>query len=254
MVSKGSSRAGFALALFLFGAGYLFWMESAQIHLRLGIKLNKESHPAAVRILRGGIAKDSSNYMLHHYLAKALYAEAFREQAQGVKSSIMLIEAKKELYDAHTLRFDSFNYLLRASIYEAEGDLDRYLTDLNLSFFFSQNPKELKRLLRLKGRQTALSEKLLKGGSVTAALIVAFNHISRYKPFWNPDTAGTLLKDFFLSIPPALWLEEAGPKEPQKRKELLRDIFKNLDANEKKDVLKIFSSAGFGFLSEFLSK
>lgn len=240
------------MAVFLAGSIWLFWRETAQVNLKSGIGLYLVDNHAAIEILKGGIRKNPNDYLLRHYLGKAIQKKAFFGGQPVLETSILLVEARKQLNEALWLRFDSFDHLALASVYEMEGDIKSALAHYNLSFFFSQDRSELSRWRNYRAKQAETAEYHFSGGRVGVALVMAYNRLSGYRPFWEPNLAGRLISEYFLSISPAEWFKEEKPAEVEKRKNEVKNLFAGKSDTEQKAILGRLASANLMFIRNFL--
>lgn len=250
-------------AVLIVSVANAFRRESAQANLKAGIWLNARNEPAAIEVLKNGIRKNRGYYYLYVTLAESLQKKASFLIANGGNAKMTLLQARHNLQKALALRFDSFDHLLLgdnykmegapytalAYNYELEGASYAALAHYNISFFFSQDVKELERWGALRKNQAKAAAEYFRFNSVPIALLMIYNHLVDFKVRPPDSPAEVFISSFFLSIQPDEWLS-SNPKEDRLR---LKENFSKLAPAQKDELERAFRSAGFGFLARFLA-
>ena len=236
------------LALFIAGAFFLLWRESAQVNLKSATRLYEANDPSALSIFKSGLRKNYDDYLLHYGVARTLHKADFAEMSRDKSGKRNLLDARRSINNALALRFDGYGYNLLAFNYELSGEEKKALAHYNISFFFSQNIGELKRWERMRPRQAETAREYFKANATGVSLIMAFNALSGYGAHSSVSGASAFLRDFFLSVSPIVWLN----KDWAQGKRILQNRFKELEDADKEIVARQFENAGFGFLSRFL--
>ncbi|MFQ5431034.1 MAG: hypothetical protein ACE5EN_00845 [Nitrospinota bacterium] len=241
------------LALFITGAFFLLWRESAQINLKSGMKLYEANDPSALTVLENGIRKNRYEYLLYYGVARTLQKAGFADMSRDSRKKERLFDARRSINNAMALRFDGYGQTLLAFNYELTGEEQKALAHYNIAYFFSQKIDELKQWERLRPRQADTAKEYFIADATGVSLIMAYNALTGYGPRHTDSrragsTADNLLKAFFLSASPARWLTKDWPEG----KGILKEKFEELDDADKESVARQFDEAGFGFLSHFL--
>jgi len=241
------------VVLFITGAFFLLWRESAQVNLKSGMRLYEANDPSALPVLKSGIRKNPDDYLLHYGLARTLHKAGFAEMSREKDGKLRLFEARRSINNALALRFDGYGHNLLAFNYELSGEEKKALAHYNIAFFFSQEIGELKQWERLRPQQGETAKEYFKANVTGVSLIMVYNALTGYgsRRTGSPgagSTADNLLKAFFLSVSPADWLN----KDWAEGKSILKEKFEELGDADKKSVARRFDETGFGFLSRFL--
>ena len=235
-------------ALFIGGAFFLLWRESAQVNLKSGMRLYEANDAAALSVLENGVRKNPHDHLLHYGVARTLQKAGFAEISRDKSGKRRLFEARRSINNAMALRFDSYGHQLLAFNYELSGEEKKALEHYNISFFFSQNIGELKRWERLRPRQPETASEYFKADVTSVSLIMVYNALTGYGERRTGSLADAFLRDFFLSVSPVIWLN----KDWAEGKSVLKKRFDELGTADKESVARRFEEAGFGFLSRFL--
>lgn len=235
-------------ALFIGGAIFLVWRESAQVNLKSGMRLLDANDPGAIPILESGLRKNRNDNLLHYTLARTLHKLAFAKMTREEDGKPRLFEARRSVNNALALRFDGYGQQMLAFNYELSGEDEKALTYYNISFFFSQEVKELKQWERLRPQQSETAKEYFKADMTGVSLIMVYNALTGYSPHSTPSPATVFLNSFFLSVSPVDWLN----KDWAEAKGILKNRFDELGTADKEVVVRRFKEAGFGFLSRFL--
>jgi len=238
-----------ALVLFLSGSSFLIWRESSGVYLKSGIGIYMKNETPATALFSEAVKRDPNNFMARYYLGKSLLSKTFLNKTSNLENSILLINSKKEFQEAKLLRSDSVNHLALALVYERGGDIISALGEYNVSFFLSQNREELSRWKQYRNRVPEVAKKFFDEGNVNLSLILVFNRVSNYRPFYTPDGAGRFLADYFLSIHPDRWLSNKNLESKQNLLKLYRSRSKTKQATIKRNL----KNSGFDFLVEVIS-
>ena len=236
------------LGLFIAGAVFLLWRESAQVNLKSGIRLFEADDPRALPLLKSGLRKNPNDYLLHYSVARTLHKGAFAEMSRGGGNKENLFEARRSVNNAMALRFDSYGHNLLAFNYELTGEQKKALAHYNIAFFFSQEVGELKQWEHLKPQQGQTAREYFKADVTGVSLIMVYNALTGYGSRRTGSAADAFLNDFFLSVSPIDWLR----KDWGDGKIILKNRFEELATADKESVARRFDEAGFGFLSRFL--
>jgi len=241
------------LALFITGAFFLLWRESAQLNLKSGMRLYEADDPSGLPVLKSGIRKNPNDHLLHYWLARTLHKAGFAEMSRDKSGKLRLFEARRSINNALALRFDSYGHNLLGFNYELSGQEKKALAHYNIAFFFSQEVGELKQWERLRLQQTETAKDYFKANVTGVSLIMVYNALTGYgerlaESRQTVSLADAFLRDFFLSVSPADWLN----KDWAQGKSILKKRFEELGTADKESVARRFDEAGFGFLSHFL--
>ena len=193
-------------ALFIGGAFFLLWRESAQVNLKSGMRLYEADDPSALSILKNGLRKNPNDHLLHYGVARTLHKTGFAEISRDKSGKRSLFEARRSINNALALRFDSYGYQLLAFNYELAGEEKKALAHYNIAFFFSQNIGELKQWERLRPQQSETAREYFKADVTAVSLIMVYNALTDYGTHSSESTARNFLKTFFLSVSPVEWL------------------------------------------------
>ena len=237
-----------AVALFIVAAGFMVWRESAQVNLRSGMTLYEQDGRGALEILRNGVRKDPHDYLLRYGVARTLHKagfDAIRDKGDGKD---FLYEARLSIREALALRFDSFGYQLLAFNHDLSGEAKKALVYHNISFFFSQDAAETSFWEKSRPSQAATAGELFAADKTGLSLIMAYNALVGYKARPASSAAETLLSEYFLSTQPSKWLSEAG----ETGKSRLKELYNNRTDAQRQEIVRLFDSAGFSFLTRFL--
>jgi len=246
---KEKLLAGLLAVLFIVGVASAFKRESAQANLKIGIRLNEKNNPSAIALLQSGIRKNPDHYLLYVTLAESLQKKAFALLADGKSAKTMLLKARRSIEKALALRFDSHDYFLLGYNYELEGAPYAALAHYNVSFFFSQNEKELERWETLRTNQAKTAAEYFRVHSASIAMMMVYNHLVDFKERPPATPAEVFISNFFLSVPPDEWLS-SNPEDDRRR---LKELFHKLAPAQKDELERAFENAGFGFLARFLA-
>lgn len=241
------------LALFIAGAFFLLWRESAHVNLKSGMRLYEANDPNGLSILKSGLRKNPNGHLLHYGLARTLHKAGFAEMSRDKSGKRSLFEARRSINNAMALRFDSYGHKLLAFNYVLSGEEKKALAHYNIAFFFSQNIGELKEWERLRPQQAETAREYFKADVTAVSLIMVYNALTGYGERRTDSrrtvsSADAFLRDFFLSVSPIEWLN----KDWAEGKSTLKKRFAELETAGKESVARRFDEAGFGFLSRFL--
>jgi hypothetical protein len=237
-----------AIALFLSGAVFLIWRESAQVNLKSGMRLYEQNSPGALKVLQSGVRKNAHDYRLHYGIARTLHKTGFAAMRQDTDARGKLIEARRSINNALALRFDSFGHQLLAFNYELMGERKNALAHYNISFFFSREAGDLAQWEQLRPLQADSAREYFNAEMTGIALIMAYNALTGFEPRPAYSSAEAFLSDFFLSAPPTGWLL----RDRGAMKRGLKELFNKRTGAERDGIAHLLEEAGFGFLSRFL--